>query len=245
MKKSFLFFAVILFSIICYSQRAVQYHYAEEFYFVKEIPALSLRGKQFRYEIAVRSNPADTLSKIRIHGIAAGKGSDDFIKSDYELETRSEQDWTVYTVVGKVDDAAYKLWFYAGVNGNGDFYFDDVNFYYEITPGKWKQLKLYNPSFEINAPDIFAGYFVSKRKSEKFRIRTNDEVFKTGRQSLNVKTFGQLPASGLVKQLVNIDPKTMQDMEILREFQEVEPYFMVFRTKKESPKQGPPISKSK
>ena len=40
-------------------------------------------------------------------------------------------------------EEAHKLLFYASVNGNGDFYFDDINFYIEDAPGKWRQLERY------------------------------------------------------------------------------------------------------
>src|SRR4030095_10193038 len=98
------------------------YHYAEEFYFVKEVSVGKLTGKNFRYEIAVKADPSDTLSKVRIHGIAVGKGPEDFLKSDFTVESRTEQEWTIYTIVGNIKPGATRLWFYAAVNGNGKFY---------------------------------------------------------------------------------------------------------------------------
>src|SRR5882724_9486142 len=97
--------SVLFFSCLCFLSSFAQsewYHYAEDFYFVKEVPVTGFRGKNFRYEIAVRSNPSDSLSKVRIHGIAMGKGQEDFLKSDFSVETRTEQEWTIYTVIGTV-----------------------------------------------------------------------------------------------------------------------------------------------
>jgi hypothetical protein len=244
MKKTLLF-PLFVFCFIASFAQSPWYHFAEEFYFVKEIAVTNYRGNQFRYEIAVRSSPADTLSKIRIHGIAAGKGKEDFIKSNFILETRVEQEWTIYTIAGQIQEEAYRLLFYASVNGNGDFYFDDVTFYVEDAPGKWKQLELFNPSFEISKPDIFAGYYVSKRRSEGLKVHLSEKVYKTGHLSLNVKTYGNIPVSGIVQQIVNQVPQTEDELNFHQEFVDIAPDLMVHRTKKESSDKSPLLSKSK
>jgi hypothetical protein len=194
MKKIYAIFFASFCVLSSYGQTPVAwYHYTEEFYFVKEVPAASLQGKNFRYEIAVKADPADTLSKVRIHGIGVGKGSEDFLNSNFSVETRKEQEWTIYTVIGTVNAEAKKLWFYASVNGNGNFYFDDLSFYIEEEAGKWRQLNLFNPSFEEKQNDIFAGYYVSKRRSPNVQTMLSKEVVKTGQKSLLVKTRGAAP----------------------------------------------------
>ncbi|MBC7827463.1 MAG: hypothetical protein H7122_06950 [Chitinophagaceae bacterium] len=243
MKKTLLFPLFLFFCIISFAQ-STRYHFAEEFYFVKEISVSNYKGKQFRYEIAVRSNPTDSFSKIRVHGIASGKGKEDFIKSNFAIESRIEQEWTIYTIAGQVQDEAYKLLFYSSVNGNGDYYFDDVNFYIEEQPGKWKQLEVFNPSFEIRKPDIFAGYYVSKRRSDGLNVHLSNQIYKTGNLSLNVKTSGNIPVSGIVQKVINKVPETSEDLSFHREFVEIAPDLMLFRTKKESPEKGPLLSKS-
>ncbi len=194
MKKGFLFLLFVC-GMLTVSAQQNWYYFAEEFYFVKEVSVKELHGKNFRYEIAVKANPADTLSKVRIHGIAVGKGKDDFINSDYTLESRTEQDWTVYTIIGKVQEDAWRLWFYAAVNGNGDFHFDDISFYVEMEPGQWKQLSLYNSSFEVKNKDIFSGYYVSKRNTANTKVSLSGDVYKTGNHSLKVKSKGQVAVS--------------------------------------------------
>jgi threonyl-tRNA synthetase len=194
MKKICAIFFASLCVLSSYGQTPVSwYHYTEEFYFVKEVSVIPLQGKNFRYEIAVKANPADTLSKVRIHGVGVGKGADDFLHSDFTVETRTEQDWTIYTVIGTIMPEAKKLWFYAAVNGNGTFYFDDLSFYIEEQPGRWRQLHLFNASFEEKQPDIFAGYYVSRRKSAHVRTVLSRDVVKTGQKSLQVKTSGAAP----------------------------------------------------
>ncbi len=175
--------------------QAPHYHFAEEFYFIKEVPVMNYTGKNFRYEIAVKADPADSLSKVRIHGIAVGKGQEDFLGSTFVVESREEQEWTIYTVIGKVRDDAKRIWFYSAVNGNGRFYFDDLSFYIEEQAGKWKQLRLFNSSFEENSPDIFTGYYVSKRKSSGLETALSDTVVKSGRHALQVITRRATPVS--------------------------------------------------
>lgn len=195
MKKVHPIFFACFISLSSFAQDAAWYHYAEEFYFVKEVNVADYAGKNFRYEIAVKADPADSLSKVRIHGIGVGKGQDDFINSAFSVESRTEQAWTIYTVVGAVKPEAVRLWFYSAVNGNGNFYFDDISFYIEDTPGHWKQLWLFNHSFEEKSPDIFAGYYVSKRKSASVRTQLSSESVKTGRYSLQVKTIKASPSN--------------------------------------------------
>ena len=196
MKKVFPLLLVSLFAIPSFAQNAL-YHYPEEFYFVKEVSAAEFAGKNFRYEIAVKSDPADSLSKVRIHGVGVGKGPDDFLNGDFKVETRMEQEWTIYTVIGTVNAQATRLWFYAAVNGNGKFYFDDLSFYLEDYAGHWKQLPLFNHSFEEKSKNIFAGYYVSTRKSRSVRAELTDEIAKTGQYSLFVNTVNAQPVPGI------------------------------------------------
>jgi hypothetical protein len=194
MKRTLLLILIACATLSGYSQ-SQWYYYTEEFYFVKEVPAKDFRGKNFRYEIAVKENPADTLSKIRVHGINVGKGDEDFINSDFTVETRKEQEWTIYTIAGAVDEKAVRLWFYTAINGNGSFYFDDISFYIEQVPGQWKQLKLPNTSFESKSNNIFDGYYVSKRNSRTLSTQVSTRVYKTGKRSLLVTSSRQQPVS--------------------------------------------------
>ena len=162
-------------------------HFSDEFYFVKEVPVAAFKGQNFRYEIAVKADASDTTSKVTILGVASGKTKDDVVNSNFNIETRKEQDWTIYTVIGKVPAGSSSLWFYATVGGKGRFYFDDVSFYIEKFAGQWKQLALFNHSFEETSPDIFAGYYVNKRKSENLKTRLANDIYKTGKRSLLVE----------------------------------------------------------
>lgn len=193
--KTLSLLAVLFLAAVGVSAQSQWYYYTEEFYFVKEVPVKEFRGQQFRYEIAVKAQPSDTLSKVRIHCINVGKGKEDFIHTDFNIETRQEQEWTIYTLVGKVDPEAYKIWFYTAVNGNGDYYFDDVSCYIETAPGQWKQLTLSNASFESRSSNIFDTYYVSARGSKTLRTQLSQAVVKTGKRALYVQSKGQVPVA--------------------------------------------------
>ncbi len=169
------------------------YYFPDEIYFVKEVQVKELRGKEFRYQIAVKANASDTFSKARINGVAAGKGKDDFINNANFTRTQTEESgWTIYTISGVVPAEAWKLWFYSAVNGNGDFYFDHVQFY--IKEGSdWIELELSNPSFEEDNKNIFKGYYVNNRQTPHLKTSISKTTAFHGDQSLQVQTSGLRP----------------------------------------------------
>lgn len=191
-KLLLLFFICASIQFSAYSQ-SEWFYFPDEIYFVKEVPAKDLRGKEFKYQIAVKALPTDTFSKVRINGVAAGKGMNDFINnSKFSKECATDGDWQVYTITGTVPAEAHKLWFYSAVNGNGNFYFDDIQFF--IRDGNdWLQMDLGNQSFEDMGKNIFKGYYVSNRTSPHLKtLVTRTEVFH-GEQSLQVQTSGLIP----------------------------------------------------
>lgn len=186
------FFACLLFSLSSFAQ-SERYYFADETYFVKEVSVKEYVGRNFRYTIAVKANPADSLSKVRIHGAEMGKGNEDFINSQLVTNTQTDNDWTIYTLTGKIENNATRVWMYAAVNGNGDFYFDDVEFYVEETPGNWKKIALTNASFEDKSSNIFAGYYISKRSSSTLKTKLADNTAHEGHQSILIQTSGLKP----------------------------------------------------
>lgn len=169
------------------------FYFPDEIYFVKEVPAKDLRGKEFKYQIAVRSMPTDTFSKVRINGVAAGRGMDDFLNnSKFAKEQSQDGEWTIYTITGTVPKEAFKLWFYSAVNGNGNFYFDNVQFYVK-DGNEWMQMELSNASFEDAGKNIFKGYYVSNRTSAHLKTLVTRTVSFHGEQSLQVQTSGLMP----------------------------------------------------
>ena len=195
MKKLILLFAILA----CLQHTAFSqndwYYFPDEMYFVKEVPAKHLRGKEFRYQIAVKAMPTDTFSKVRINGVAAGKGLDDFLNnSKFAKEQTTDGDWTLYTITGTVPAEAFKLWFYSAVNGNGNFYFDNVQFY--VREGNdWVQLDITNPSFETENKNITTLLIKKHRNGPTANV---DLFFDTGKQkyrSLDTQHSNPFPDS--------------------------------------------------
>lgn len=188
----FLVFALAGLQLTAFSQ-SDWYYFPDEIYFVKEVPVKELRGKEFRYEIAVKAVAADTFSKVRINGVPVGKGKEDFLNnSNFIKQQSSENGWTIYTITGTISQETWKLWFYSAVNGNGDFYFDNIQFY--VKDGdNWVQLELNNASFEEQDKNIFKGYYVSNRNSAHLKTSLSKAVSFHGEQSLKVQTFGLMP----------------------------------------------------
>ena len=194
MKTTLLLALVISCSLQLWAQNE-WYYFPDEIYFVKEVPAKEFRGKHFRYQIAVQANAADTFSKVRINGVGVGKGPDDFLNnSNFTKGYHVENNWTIYTITGIVPDQAWKLWFYSAVNGNGEFYFDNIGFYIE-EEGEWIEVELTNTSFEEKTKNIFNGYYVSTRKSTHLKTNITKDTSFHGEQSLHISTFGLVPTS--------------------------------------------------
>jgi hypothetical protein len=105
-----------------------------------------------------------------------------------------DNNWTVYTITGLVPDQAWKLWFYSAVNGNGEFYFDKIGFFIQ-EEGEWLEIELPNTSFEENNKNIFAGFYVSSRKSSHLKTSISKEISFHGEQSLHISTVGLIPTS--------------------------------------------------
>ena len=189
---------LLAFGLCCLLKSSAQsewYYFPDEIYFVKEVPAKEFRGKHFRYQIAVKADPADTFSKVRINGVGVGKGPDDFLNnSAFTKGSHTENNWTIYTITGVVPNEAWKLWFYSAVNGNGNFYFDNISFSIE-EDGEWMEIELPNSSFEESNKNIFNGYYVSTRKSLHMKTEISKEVAFHGNCSLHINTFGLNPTS--------------------------------------------------
>ena len=194
MKTIFLLAIACGYALSTYSQQE-WYYFPDEIYFVKEVPAKEFRGKDFKYQIAVKVNASDTFSKVRINGVGVGKGADDFINnSNFVKAIQTDGSWTIYTIEGKVPKEAWKLWFYSAVNGNGDFYFDDLCFYIR-EEGEWIQVELPYCSFENKSKNIFQGFYVSARQSAHMKTEISKSTSFHGEQSLHVSTFGLNPSA--------------------------------------------------
>jgi hypothetical protein len=179
---------IFLASVICLATNAQRARTAdkESFQFAKKIVINSAGGQNFRYEMAVRSENGETVPDIRFFGSAADR--DDQLISDkfIDIEKRTEQEWTIFTIVGRMPTNTASIWFFTSVTARGTYYFDDISFFVEHRPGSWRQVDIYNSSFEEKAPGI-AGFAIMNQKSGNPKTALSQKVFKTGRYSLMIR----------------------------------------------------------
>lgn len=158
----------------------------EDFQFSKKIEINQAAGKTFRYEMAVHSDNPDTLAGIRFFGIAADRNDKQISGKFLNIEKRTEQEWTVFTLVGQLPEGTASVRFYTSVTAAGTYYFDDISLFIETRPGSWKQLGVQNSSFEETSPVMFAGYAIVQQKSGNPRTSLSEKIFKTGKHSLMI-----------------------------------------------------------
>ncbi len=180
------------------SAQSEQFNYPDAFYFVKEIKTAGLTERPFHIEITVKETPADSLSKPRIYAVQVRKGKEDIISKTMVYATATNGEWKTYSIDGITEKDATRIWFYAAVNGNGNFYFDNLQYFIADATGTLQEKDLSNQSFEDK--NILNGYFVAASNAKDLQVRASS-VARDGKQSLQVISTNQKPAGlrGVVK----------------------------------------------
>jgi len=171
-----------------------QFYYPDAFYFVKEVNVSQQKDKLFHFDILVKENPADTLSRPRIYAIQVRKGKEDMIGKSLVYAKADSGSWKKYSIDGAVDPEAERIWLYVAVNGNGDFYFDNLHFSLADSGGILQEKALPNASFEEKK--LLSGYYVSKRFAPDLKLKASP-LAADGKQSVQVTTTGQKPAMNI------------------------------------------------
>lgn len=189
------FYLLFLVSLCCLgaSAQSEQFNYPDAFYFVKEIPLNGLTERPFHIDITVKENPADSLSRPRIYAVQVRKGKEDIIGRTMVYATVTNGDWKTYCIDGITEKDATRIWFYTAVNGNGEFYFDKLQYSIADANGTLQEKGLTNQSFEDKK--LLNGYFVSSGSSKSLQVKASP-VANDGKQSLQVIVSGQKPAGG-------------------------------------------------
>jgi hypothetical protein len=184
--KRIIFTFLVFLIVFSVTAQPAQIAEKEIFQFAKKVTINAPSGKNFRYEMAVRSETGDTVSGIRFFGAAADRNDKLFDNKFFQTEKRTEQEWTIYTIVGRMPENTASVWFYTSVTTTGTFYFDDISLFVESQPGAWKQLDIYNSSFEERSPGIVAGFAIMNQKSGNPKTALSQKIYKTGKYSLMV-----------------------------------------------------------
>lgn len=190
MKTLHILLLAMLFTVTA-SAQSEQFNYPDAFYFVKEIKTEGLSERPFHIEITVKETPADSLSKPRIYAVQVRKGKEDIIGKTMVYATSTNGEWKTYSIDGITEKDATRIWFYAAVNGNGNFYFDKLQYSIADATGTLQERDLSNQSFEDKK--ILNGYFVSAGSSKDLQVKAS-VVANDGKQSLQVITANQKPA---------------------------------------------------
>jgi hypothetical protein len=170
----------------------------ENFQFAKKVEIKASAGKQFRYEMAVRSTDPDTLTGVRFFGEAMDSNGNPLSSKFVNIEKRQEQEWTIFTIVGQLPEHTTAVWFFTSVTETGTYYFDDISLFLETHPGAWKQVGIVNSSFEDSSPALFAGYSISEQKSGSPRTTLSEKIYKTGKHSLMITFTDEKEPSSLI-----------------------------------------------
>jgi hypothetical protein len=189
--KNICLLLLITLSTVCASAQSEQFNYPDAFYFVKEIKLNGLTERPFHIDITVKENPADSLSKPRIYAVQVRKGKEDIIGKTLVYASSTNGDWKTYSIDGITDKQATRIWFYAAVNGNGNFYFDKLQYSIADGNGTLQEKELSNQSFEDKK--LLNGYFVSTGVSKNLQVKAS-AIANDGKQSLEVTVSGQKPA---------------------------------------------------
>lgn len=188
MKKVFLLFVVLILVRLSVSAQTERFYYPDAFYFVKEVPAAAQAGKQFRFNISVKENGADEKSKPRIYAIQVRKGKEDVIGKTLTYANSTGADWKTYTVEGTIDSTATRIWLYVAVNGNGNFYFDNLQYELKDDNGNWVKQPLFNHSFEAAGKKLLKDYY-TKRSAPQLKIEQSTDAAE-GKASLHIFAAG-------------------------------------------------------
>lgn len=194
MKKLYPLILAVLFSAAATAQ-SNRFYYPDAFYFVKEVNVEGLQERPFHFEISVKENPADTLSKPRIYAIQVRKGKEDLIGKTLVYATVNNGDWKNYSIDGITDKEATRIWFYVAVNGNGVFNFDNLQCSIADINGTLLERDISNSSFEEKK--VLSGYFISNKPSANIRFQLSP-LASDGKYSLEVISSNQKPGSSRV-----------------------------------------------
>jgi hypothetical protein len=188
MKKIFVFFLLLIATQFAIYAQTDRFYYADAFYFVKEMPASGQVGKQFRFSVSVKENVADEKSKPRIYAIQVRKGKEDVIGKTLTYAKGTGDDWKTYAVEGIFDSAATRIWLYVAVNGNGHFYFDNLQYELKDESGNWVKQTLSNYSFETAGKKLLKDYY-TKRSAPQLKIEQSTDAVE-GKASLHIFAAG-------------------------------------------------------
>lgn len=103
---------------------------SNELTLVREIDLKDYIGCKFSLEFDAKCIPVDSSGRMDMFILQVGKGDYDFVKSSGKnlKVIPNAEEWKHYSLNGVVSKKARRIWIYMIAEGNGDYYYDNVNF---------------------------------------------------------------------------------------------------------------------
>jgi len=117
---------------------------------VKEIKTTPDVGKKYRINVDIKCTSADSSSRWGIFTLQVGKNDYDFINASGKsnFSTTQNAEWKTFSIEGTILPNSKKIWIYLITSGNGDFYFDNLEFKLQDENAGWETVKIDNHDFE-------------------------------------------------------------------------------------------------
>lgn len=134
--------AFILFLILIVSGSVAQDRWGS---YAREIPTKGYEGRKFRLQADIKAIVEDDSASARLWARVDKATGTAYFNNMWNRPVRNNQ-WQTYTIDGKIDSAATRIYFGALTELNGKFYYDNIKLSVETAPGKWETI--YSTDFE-------------------------------------------------------------------------------------------------
>lgn len=120
----------------------------EKAYFTQNINVEKFSGKPFRFKAATKVEANTDTAKSAILVLIRGKDNGIGFHTDITQNLKSNSNWVVTNIEGKIDSNARTIEIGGYCKNDGIFFFDDFQLMVEISPGTWKLIPIHNGDFE-------------------------------------------------------------------------------------------------
>ncbi|TPD65701.1 alpha/beta fold hydrolase [Flavobacterium microcysteis] len=158
---------------------------------VKLLHVKKYTGKQYRLNVDIKNEPADSISGGSILVLQTKKQDWEYLENTRTtfFVPKDSKDWKTHVVTGTIDPEAQKMWFTLVTYGNGDFYFDNMKL--EIKEGEsWVELPIEGGDFEKSSASNPLKGFKNAESAKKKGMVVSLENQEGRGQSLRIHAEG-------------------------------------------------------
>lgn len=131
----------------------------------RTISTKGYEGKKFKLQADIKAIVQDDSASARLWVRVDKAQGSAFFNNMWNRPVRSK-DWKTYTIDGKIDSAATRIYFGALTEMNGKFYYDNIKLTVETALGKWETV--YSADFEKDLAGWSEGIGIDKAGVNKF-----------------------------------------------------------------------------